>query len=207
MHLLTTQNSGRKTITSSGYNSLMVQAPIHPTEDAAPEAVAPDYLASLVPPGTLQNDEIVLFLIKPSLWFVIITSARFGATTLLFAMLAVRLSPQDFFVTHQQFALAATIAICLRLVWAFAVWASHSYLLTERRVITIKGVFHAAEFQCPLRKIQRTVLDEPFIFRLLGVGTIGFATATGNQFDSTWVMLARPRMIHQKVIAAIERSR
>jgi uncharacterized membrane protein YdbT with pleckstrin-like domain len=181
--------------------------PSHPTEESTPELVAPDYLAGLVPPGTLQSDEIVLLLIKPSLWFVLLTSARFCVVALLLAMLAVRLLPPDFYVTHQQWAIAATLAILLRLVWAFVVWASQSYLLTERRIITIKGVFHAAEFQCPLRKIQRTVIDEPFVYRLFGIGTIGFATAATNHFDSTWLMVARPRVIHRRIVEQMDRTR
>ena len=63
------------------------------------------------------------------------------------------------------------------------VWTSHTYMLTNQRVVTIKGVLNTTMYQAHLKKIQRTVLYRPFYLRLLGIGTVGFATAATTHFD------------------------
>ncbi len=79
-------------------------------------------------------------------------------------------------------------------------------MLTNKRVVTIKGVINVNMFQANLRKIQRTQLYQPWQLRLFGTGTIGFATAATNDFDSTWVMIARPLATHEQIVAAINKA-
>jgi uncharacterized membrane protein YdbT with pleckstrin-like domain len=99
------------------------------------------------------------------------------------------------------------VLICMgRLVWALLVWTSHIYMLTNQRVVTIKGVINVRMFQAHLRKIQRTTLFQPLLLRLFSTGTIGFATAATIDFDSTWVMIARPLHTHESIVAAINKA-
>lgn len=167
------------------------------------EAVSPRLIASVVPPSVLQEDEIVLLLVKPSLWFIVLSSLRFILIVLLLAVLTVRLL--DVFFVAQQVAVGAVLLVTGRLVWALLVWTSHIYLLTNRRIVTIKGVVNLAIYQASLRKIQRTTLYRPLIERLLGIGTIGFATAATTEFDSTWIMIPKPLQTHEQIVAAIQR--
>ena len=100
-----------------------------------------------------------------------------------------------------------TVIICMgRLVWALAVWTSHTYMLTNQRVVTIKGVVNIRVFQAHLRKIQRTTLYQPLLLRLFGIGTVGFATAATTDFDSTWVMIARPLETQESIVAAVNKA-
>ena len=40
------------------------------------------------------------------------------------------------------------VLVCLgRLMWALLVWTSHVYMLTNRRIVTIKGVINVSMFQ------------------------------------------------------------
>jgi uncharacterized membrane protein YdbT with pleckstrin-like domain len=78
-------------------------------------------------------------------------------------------------------------------------------MLTNQRVVTIKGVINVNVYQAHLRKIQRTTLYRPWYLRLLGLGTVGFATAATETFDSTRLMLAKPIDAHETVVRTIRR--
>ena len=180
--------------------------PHHRTEDTP--AVSRDLVASVVPEQMLHDDEIVLILTKPSLWFIPIICFRFVLTVVLLGVLAVRISQVTSYTSYSPQTIALiTVVICMsRLVWALAVWTSHIYMLTNQRVVTIKGVVNVRVFQAHLRKIQRTSLYQPLLLRLFGMGTIGFATAATNDFDSTWIMIARSLETHESVVAAIKKA-
>ena len=179
----------------------------HRTEDSA-QPVSPDVVSAVLPQNILHEDEVVLLLIKPSLWFIVLTSFRFVLAVLLAAVLVVKMFglQSTTSVTPQTMALVATVVSLGRMVWSLLVWTSHIYMLTNLRVVTIKGVINVAMFQAPLRKVQRTLLYKPLILRFFGVGTLGFATAATTDFDSTWVMVARPVLVHEQVVAAINKS-
>jgi uncharacterized membrane protein YdbT with pleckstrin-like domain len=179
--------------------------PHHRSEDAS---VSPEMIAAVVPEQILHGDEVVLLLTKPSLWFIVFTSFRFILTTVLLGILAVRLSQFTTAITVSSHTLALiAVIICLgRLVWALLVWTSHIYMLTNQRIVTIKGVINVNMFQANLRKIQRTTLCQPLLLRLFSTGTIGFATAATTDFDSTWLMIARPLQTHEAIVAAINKA-
>ncbi len=186
------------------------QTPPHPThaqaEDSAP--ISPAYLAAGVPHELLHGDEIILLLTKPSLWFLLLTTFRFCLTTVLLGVIAVRLLAMASTTYLSPTAVAAiTVVICLgRLVWAILVWTSHVYMLTDRRIVTIKGVINVTLVQTNLRKVQRTELYRPWLFRIFGIGSLGIATAATTSFDATWVMIARPLATHEQIVAAIHKS-
>jgi uncharacterized membrane protein YdbT with pleckstrin-like domain len=191
----------------------MPTAPAQPTHTAAddsaplPQTLSPEYVASMVPRELLHGDEVVLILTKPSLWFIVLTSFRFVLTAILLGVLAVRiLSMPSYNYLSPPVIASITTAICLgRLVWALLVWTSHVYLLTNRRLVTIKGVINVHMVQANLRKIQRTTLYRPWLFRIFGIGTIGIATAATESFDATWVMIAHPLPTHEQIVAAINK--
>jgi hypothetical protein len=165
-------------------------------------------VSAVMPENILHEDEVVLILTKPSLWFIFLTSIRFVLVVVLASVLLVKsvALPAGSSITPQTIGILATLLCLGRLIWALLVWTSHTYMLTNLRVVTIKGVVNIAMFQAPLRKMQRTVLYKPLIMRIFGVGTIGFATAATTDFDSTWVMVARPVLVHEQIVAAINKS-
>jgi uncharacterized membrane protein YdbT with pleckstrin-like domain len=161
-------------------------------------------IAAVVPEHVLQGDEIVLLLAKPSLWFILFTSFRFILTTFLLGLLAVQFT--DYLGVAPNSIAFLTVLLCLgRLIWALLVWTSHTYMLTNQRIVTIKGVINVDMYQATLRKIQRTTLYQPWLLRLFSTGTIGFATAATTDFDSTWFMIARPLHTHEAIVAAINK--
>ena len=81
------------------------------------------------------------------------------------------------------------------------------YVLTDRRVIRIKGVLRVQVFETPLKQIQHTNVFFSVRERLFGLGTLTFATAGTAVIEAMWVMVARPLEIHRKVIQTMQRYR
>jgi uncharacterized membrane protein YdbT with pleckstrin-like domain len=173
--------------------------------NSGPDAVSPELVQAMVPQQMLHEDEVVLLLTKPSLFFIIFDSALFVAVALIVGSIGAQLAVGSEHVSPRLVATASGIACIARLVWSLLVWSSHVYMLTNHRVVTVKGVLNVHVFQAPLRKIQKTELYRPLLQRLVGTGTIGFATAAASGIESTWVMLARPIETHEKVVAAINK--
>jgi hypothetical protein len=177
--------------------------------NAGPQAVSPELVGAMVPAQILQEDEIVLVLTKPSLFFLFYSSFRFLVATLLVGVIAGQISwLGTVSLTPPAIALITVLACVGRLVWALLVWTSHIYMLTNRRILTIKGVINVGMFQAQLRKIQNVRLYRPIGQRLFAAGTIGFSTAAAaGAPESTWVMIARPGETHEQIMAAIGKAR
>ena len=159
----------------------------------------------VVPRHLLNGGEIVHFAIKPSPWFVLLASARWLAVGVLLMLAAgADLIPWPFrWYVYQ----AAIWAPAARLAWATLDWVSRLYVLTNRRVMRIRGVFNVDLFECGLDRIQNTALALPLVERLLRVGTITFQTAAGSGGGAaSWRVVARPLEIHEKLRQAIQRA-
>jgi membrane protein YdbS with pleckstrin-like domain len=171
-------------------------------DDAA--GVSPNLTASVVPQEMLHGDEVILLLTKPSPLFIFLTSFRFLIVATLLAVVANRAFPS--YAPPNTAALGAALLSLARLVWALLVWTSHTYMLTNQRIVTIKGVLNVTVVAAPLRKVQRTTLYRPLWMRFFGLGTIGLATAATEGYDATWVLLSRPIETHETIVAAIRKA-
>ena len=163
--------------------------------------------ADLVPEHLLDGDEIVLFAIKPSLWFVVFVSARWLIGLLMLLCLAPWIGAVVPGITHTLLAKAVLALAAARLGFAVLEWASRSYVLTNRRVMRIRGIFNISIFECSLLQIQNTFLTLAWYERLLGLGSISFATAGTGAVEATWATVAHPLEVHEQVRAAINRAR
>ena len=178
---------------------------VFPAHEAAP--ISPELAASVLPEELLHNDEVVMMLTKPSLWFLLLTSFRFILIVVLLCILAVKLFQmnESSALTPSAAGILAVLLALGRLIWALLVWTSHIYMLTNKRIVTIKGVINVRMVQAPLRKVQRTALYRPWLFRIFGIGTVGIATAATETFDATWLMIGRPLQTHEQIVAAINK--
>ncbi|HKQ48454.1 MAG TPA: PH domain-containing protein [Phycisphaerae bacterium] len=163
-----------------------------------------------VPAHLLDGDEIVHFAIKPSPWFVVFMSLRWVATGFLLALLAASgalpiQSTYRWYLYQLGFGIAG-----LRLAWALLEWVSRLYILTNRRVMRIRGIVNVEVFECSLERIQHTELTLSFLERLTRIGTILFQTAggaPGARGGAAWRMVSRPLEVHEKLREAIHRAR
>ena len=165
--------------------------------------------AALLPAELLQPGEIIILLLKPSPWFIVLSPLRTLALLALLTLgVLVLLSwGVPLGLAHREIILLGVAAAVLRLFWQFLEWLSRVYVLTDQRVIRVKGVLRVNIFETPLQQIQHTNLLFSIRERLFGLGTIAFATAGTGVYDAFWTMVSSPLDVHQKVIQTLRRYR
>ncbi len=177
------------------------------SDAAGVEAIVPARAETLLPEGLLQDDEIVILLLRPSLVYVPLscfTSVLFVGFAAVFLAYLARTMPWIPWTDTQAFALGVFVG-AMRLGWQGLEWYSRVYVLTDRRIIRRMGVLRMAVFQTELKHIQHTSVFALLRERLFGLGTIGFATAGSDVFEVYWVMIRRPFAVHKIVVDTIQR--
>ena len=176
--------------------------------DADSELVRNPAVAAALPPELLQNGEIVVLLLKPSGWYILLgplaSLVAIVVVTLLLMQIDIRL---DLGIRQRDLAFLGTAAIAARLSWQVLDWLSRVYVLTDRRVIRVKGVLRVQVFECGLAKVQHTYTLFTLRERLFGLGTIGFATAGTATIEAAWIMVSCPLEVHQRVVQTLNRYR
>lgn len=159
----------------------------------------------LLPAHLLDGDEIVIFATKPSLWYILFTSVRWLiAMSLIIGITYWLRIPDDF---SKPLLIKTALALAgARVGFALLQWVSRLYVLTNRRVIRLRGIFNVELFECQLHKIQNTYLTMSWYERPAGLGSISFATAGTGGIEATWQNLNNPMEIHERIRSAIHRA-
>jgi hypothetical protein len=164
-------------------------------------------LAALLSRHVLRDGELVILLLKPSLWYILLSSLRFAAVVLVL-VIATRvfdeqLPPLNRFAVVE----AAVFLIAGRLMWALLQWTSRLYVLTDLRIVSITGVFTAQIFDCPLRKVARTRLTYSTRERCFALGSVEIIPGPDEIPVGLWQTISKPRQIHEQVVAAINKAK
>jgi len=169
----------------------------------------PAWVTTMLPPQLLQGGETIILQLKPSPFFILLDSlGSLAALAALFVCVTAASRHGHLSVKHTDLLLTALgLAALLRLFWQFLEWLSRVYVLTDRRIVRVKGVLRVSVFETSLRSIQHTSLQLSLRERLFGLGTIGFATAGTAVTEALWTMIARPLDVNQIVIETLERYR
>ncbi len=189
---------------NGGINSGNAVRPAQPVAGDAASAMA---ITGRGPEGLLHGNEIVILLVRPSIWYPLAGSLRFSAVVVL---LAVWLGPRAMASHWLQFQTLITlpaILITVRVAYAIMDWLSHWYMLTNCRIITIKGVRQPVFFQASLSKLSDVQLIRTPLERFLGLGSIGFSTDSHINPDSLWHWIARPDRVHQRIVRTMQDRR
>ena len=172
----------------------------------APELSA-QRIESSLPAGTIDDDEIIILLLRPSLLYVGLSSLAsltiIAVVTLTLALMAIRITWMPW-SEPAAYALGV-VAAAGRVLWQCVEWWGLVYVLTDRRVMRRSGVLRVTVFDAPLRNIQHTSVFQPLRERLFSLGSIGFATTGSDVFDAFWVMIRQPFAVHKVVMETIER--
>ncbi len=158
-----------------------------------------------LPAELLADGEVILLAVKPSRWFVALVSWP----VLLLAAVAVavaHLANTAFGATMdvETIALACLAVAGARLAVAAFQWAGRLYVLTDRRVIRLRGLLRADLGDRHLRDIQAVHRAATQPERLLGVGSLLFECSDAAPLgEAHWTHLADP----ESVARAIEEAR
>ncbi|MBI1369988.1 MAG: PH domain-containing protein [Planctomycetes bacterium] len=168
-----------------------------------------DRAAALLPADLLQGDETIILLLKPSPLYILLSCVGTLGVIIVLTMAALWVHRHLGLGEYDPSSLM-TLAVGLmglRLFWQFLEWMSRTYVLTDRRVIRIKGVLRVEVFQAELGRIQHTDVIMSVRERLFGLGTISFATAGTGFPEAYWLMLRRPYTVQKQILQAIHRYR
>jgi len=171
---------------------------------STPEELGDDSPARsrFISPSVLLPAEVVIFELKPSLWFVVITSLPVAVVGAAIITLAFTLRDLQ---TYRYPALAVGMWIIgLRVAVALVQWLGRTYVLTDRRALVQSGVVDVKVQAVALEKVTNTFVAQAVIPRLLGVGTIFFRTDPADGQSLAWEHVRRPQDVHGHVVMQID---
>jgi len=166
----------------------------------------------VVPPAAvqqiLQEDETILLALRPSAWFVLLDGGSLYLLIALCALFLAWLGHQSWapvVLPEQQIFPAFATVILIRVIWKLFDWANRIYVLTDKRIISRRGVLVVSLVEAPLHRVQHSAVYARVRERVLALGTIGFATAGSDGFEIVWNMVNAPSEVHRTVLEAIQR--
>ncbi len=164
--------------------------------------------AGMLPAELLQPGEIIILLLKPSVWFILLAPLRTLSLILIFTVVAYGINIRTGLgYNSQNIVLIGLALILVRLFWQFLEWLSRVYVLTDKRIITVSGVLRVVVFETMLKNIQHTNTIITLRESVFSLGTISFATAGSAVSETFWLMLNHPMEVHQKIVQTLNRYR
>ena len=173
------------------------------TVETAPVATS---LATLLTRHILRDGELVLLILKPSVWFIVFASLKFAAVIGI-CILAALLFDDRLRYSAGSITQVGIFLIAGRVMWSMLQWMGRLYVLTDMRVLQISGVFNVEILDCPLRKIARTRLIYTIRERLTRLGSVEIIPSDENCPIQFWQVLRRPVEVNDQISGAIRRAR
>jgi hypothetical protein len=160
-----------------------------------------------LPADLLDGGEVILFAIKPSPWFVLLEPLKWIAAAPLVLALMPHVCPPSMLGLSQfvwiQFIL---LGLGARMLVTLMRWGSRFYVLTNRRVMTVRGVRRPAVWSCPLVHVRNTRLSATADEQLARLGTIEFVPDQDPPDVRRWTHVAHPADVHAEIRKAISRA-
>jgi hypothetical protein len=173
---------------------------------AVPTPALAGPLAALVTGHVLQDGEVILLILKPSRWYVLLTTLRWAAVIGILLALA-KIYDEQLPGQNAVYVEAGVFVLAGRVMWAALQWIGRLYVLTDLRILKLSGVFTVDIFGCPLRKVARTRILYTVRERLFGLGSIEIVPSDEHYPIDQWQMVARPKEVHQQIVATINRAK
>jgi hypothetical protein len=154
----------------------------------------------------LRDGEIVQLMIRPSRWFILLTCLRF------LSLVAILISVSVIYMHEHGRDPRRCVEIGVgimagRVMWAVLQWMSRLYVLTNLRILSLKGVFNPEIFDCPLRKVARVSSEASVKEKSFFVGTIVIVPQDEQMPIGTWSIISRPDDILQIIRRSVQNAR
>src|SRR5579872_3131154 len=153
-------------------------------------------LGTLLGSHVLRDGELVLLILKPSLWFIAFNSLAFALVS---AITATALALIDHRMHDHFYFEAALFVVTGRVMWSVLQWMGRIYILTDQRVLRISGIFSVEIFDCPLRKVVRARMVSTSREKLVGVGSIEIIPSDEAIPTAIWQTIAKPKEILERL--------
>jgi hypothetical protein len=169
-------------------------------------AARPTSIGMLITNHILQDGELVLLMLKPSVWFVILSSL-WTVGFVLVGLLATLIFDEQIPGRASRWVELAVFIMAGRVMWAVLQWMGRLYVLTDMRILRLSGVFNINIFDCPLRKVARTRVVRSMRERLLRLGSIEVTPCDADCPPGIWNTIAKPDVVNDQIVAAINRAK
>ena len=163
-------------------------------------------LAQLLVGHLIPDGETVLLLVKPSWWTLVYHVFRIAVVCAI-CSIGVTLYKDSVPVQPSVVYQASIMIVFLQLLWGLAVWMSRFYLLTDRRVMLLAGVFRVQVSDVPLLEIARTRLLQQLHERPLLTGNIEIIPRDEQAPIMLWQHVGNARFVQAQIVAAMHRAR
>jgi len=161
---------------------------------------------SALPGGVIDGGEIVLMAIKPSMWRPLFDSMPWLITVGVFAVgILILRTP----LLGMSVSMSAQVVLAigfLRVAFAIVRWIATWYVLTNRRIMDVRGARAPRITSFALIEIRNTYLNATAPERLVRIGTITFVSKHADGQPHFWESVARPEEVHAKIRRAIENA-
>jgi hypothetical protein len=160
-------------------------------------------LAVLLAGHVIRDGEVVQLVLRPSAWFILLTSLKFLAGTAILGISGKLVLPAH---AAWYYVEAAAFLGVGRLMWAVLQWVNRLYILTDMRVLRLSGALAIDVFDCPLRRLGGTAVTRTFRERLLGLGSIEIQPADDRRPPGVWQTVRHPREVNEMIRAAAHKA-
>jgi len=163
--------------------------------------------AQLVPAGLLEGGELVILALKPSGWFVLVSSLPLLLSAGAVAAVAYLMSFSDYFRDPEVVWYFCAAVALLRLMVASWQWLGRTYVLTNRRIVSIRGLVRVQLAAAGLPRVREALLAASLSERVVGAGSIYCLLDPDAPPTVAWQTVARPAEVHEVILEAIGRAK
>ena len=163
-------------------------------------------LATLLTGHILQDGEVILLILKPSFWFIILSSLRWAAAIAIL-LVAGKIYDAQIPGKNGLYVEAGIFVLAGRVMFAVLQWMSRLYVLTDMRILRLSGIFKMELFDCSLRKVAATRICYTTRERILGLGSIDIIPSDPDAPCGQWQTIDRPRQVQEEILLAIQRAK
>ncbi len=121
-----------------------------------------------------ENERIVL--VTRQHWFVLFSAIL--AEIIITLLLIAAVSVATFFFPLAAFGFVLLIVPLISMLRDILIWSNHEYLVTNRRVIQISGIFNKNVVDSSLEKVNDVKMTQSFFGRLFDFGDVEILTAS-----------------------------
>lgn len=157
-----------------------------------------------LPQGLVDGGEIIILAVKPSMWRPVFDSVPWVMTLSFLAVVSMTWNLALPGLTVSSSAQVIFLFGMLRLGIAVVAWIPSWYVLTNRRLIEIRGVRTPDITSCSLLEVRNTYLNATTIEKTARLGTITYVTDDEAQAPHYWRTIAEPETVHAEIRRAIE---
>ena len=155
----------------------------------------------------LHDDEEIILLIKPHQWNIFLSSLPMLLSLAIVSLAINYLHASGNFISDSLYNLMIFICMIAGIVQVFAAtiaWNAKFYVLTNRRVLLIKGAIYLQITDCDLKLIKSIEVAKIGFEKFTKLGTVRIEVRDNPYLEIDWINLADPDDIKNKICQAIK---